>query len=206
MVKASSSSKSAKKGSKVTQKKSKGPATNAATAKKNTSDKSGKHMKAKSAKPAKSADKVKRQQQKQAKSGSVSKQAKPSAVVKSRKSKNEASGVPKARRFRPGTVALREIKRFQKTTDLQFHRLPFGRLVRQFAQEFTKADGIQFQGSALLGLQEAAEKFLVKFFEDANRNAIHASRVTVQAKDFELVQHQRGEPLEVFQTLNVKAA
>ena len=73
------------------------------------------------------------------------------------------SGVKKPHRFRPGTVALREIRRFQKSTELLIRRLPFQRLVREIAQEF-KAD-LRFQSSAVQAIQEAAEAYLVGLFE-----------------------------------------
>ena len=40
----------------------------------------------------------------------------------------------KARRYRPGTVALREITRYQKSSELLIRRKPFQRLVREIAQ------------------------------------------------------------------------
>lgn len=97
----------------------------------------------------------------------------------------------RSRRYRPGTVALREIRRFQKSTDLLVRKLPFQRLVREIAQEF-KAE-LRFQGSAVMALQEAAEAYLVGMFEDANLCAIHAKRVTVMPSDFHLARKLRGE-------------
>jgi len=52
-------------------------------------------------------------------------------------------GVKKPHRFRPGTVALREIRKFQKSTELLIRKLPFQRLVREIAQEY-KSD-LRFQ-------------------------------------------------------------
>ena len=72
-----------------------------------------------------------------------------------RKTAPATGGVKKPHRFRPGTVALREIRKYQKSTDLLLRKLPFQRLVREIAQEF-KAD-LRFQSSAVLALQEAAE-------------------------------------------------
>ena len=102
-----------------------------------------------------------------------------------------AGGVKKPHRYRPGTVALREIRRYQKCTDLLIRKLPFQRLVREVAQEF-KAD-LRFQGSAVLALQEASEAYLVSLFEDTNLCAIHASRVTIMPKDMILARRIRGE-------------
>lgn len=85
------------------------------------------------------------------------------ATKAARKSQPATGGVKKPHRFRPGTVALREIRRFQKSTDLLIRRLPFQRLVREIAQEF-KAD-LRFQTSAVQAIQEAAEAYLVGLFE-----------------------------------------
>ena len=82
-----------------------------------------------------------------------------------------ATGVKKPHRYRPGTVALREIRRYQKSTELLIRKLPFQRLVREIAQDF-KTD-LRFQSSAVLALQEASEPFLLGLFEDTNLCAIH---------------------------------
>ena len=94
-------------------------------------------------------------------------------------------------RFRPGTVALREIRKYQKTTELLFRKLPFQRLVRQIAQDF-KTD-LMFQSQAILALQEASEAYLVGLFEDTNVCAMHAGRVTILPKDIQLARRIRGE-------------
>lgn len=101
------------------------------------------------------------------------------------------SGIKKPHRFRPGTVALREIRRYQKSTQLLIRKLPFQRLVREIAQEF-KTD-LRFQGSAVLALQEASEAYLTGLFEDTNLCAIHAKRVTIMPKDIQLARRIRGE-------------
>ena len=103
----------------------------------------------------------------------------------------EVGGIKKPHRFRPGTVALREIRRFQKSTDLLIRKLPFQRLVREIAQEF-KTD-LRFQSAAVLALQEAAEAYLVGLFEDSNLCAIHAKRVTIMPRDIQLARRIRGE-------------
>ncbi|XP_072988396.1 histone H3.3-like [Typha latifolia] len=94
-------------------------------------------------------------------------------------------------RFRPGTVALREIRKFQKTTELLIRKMPFQRLVREIAQDF-KMD-LRFQSHAVLALQEAAESYIIGMFEDANLCAIHAKRVTIMTKDIQLSRRIRGE-------------
>ena len=100
-------------------------------------------------------------------------------------------GVKRPHRYRPGTVALREIRKFQKSTDLLIRKLPFQRLVREIAQDF-KTD-LRFQGTAILALQEASEAYLVGLFEDSNLCAIHAKRVTIMPKDIQLARRIRGE-------------
>lgn len=105
--------------------------------------------------------------------------------------KSASASVKKPHRYRPGTVALREIRRYQKSTDLLLRKLPFSRLVRDIAQNF-RCD-MRFQGTAILALQEAAEAYLVGLFEDTNLCAIHAKRVTIQPKDMQLARRIRGE-------------
>ncbi|CAL2044665.1 unnamed protein product [Caenorhabditis brenneri] len=90
-----------------------------------------------------------------------------------------------------GTVALREIRRYQKSTELLIRKLPFQRLVREIAQDF-KTD-LRFQSSAVMALQEASEAYLVGLFEDTNLCAIHAKRVTIMPKDIQLARRIRGE-------------
>ena len=97
----------------------------------------------------------------------------------------------KPHRYRPGTVALREIRRYQKSTEPLIRKLPFQRLVREVAHSF-KTD-LRFQGSAVLALQEASEAYLVGLFEDTNLAAIHAKRVTIWPKDMQLARRLRGD-------------
>ena len=108
-----------------------------------------------------------------------------------RKSAPVEMGIKKPHRYRPGTVALREIRKFQKSTELLIRKLPFQRLVREIAGEF-KSD-LRFQTQSILALQEAAEAYLVGLFEDTNLCAIHARRVTIMPKDIQLARRIRGE-------------
>ncbi|KAK3732717.1 hypothetical protein QZH41_003063 [Actinostola sp. cb2023] len=101
-----------------------------------------------------------------------------------RKSAPATGGVKKPHRYRPGTVALREIRRYQKSTELLIRKLPFQRLVREIAQDF-KTD-LRFQSSAVMALQEASEAYLVGLFEDTNLCAI-------MPKDIQLARRIRGE-------------
>lgn len=113
------------------------------------------------------------------------------ATKAARKMADHPSGVKKPRRYRPGTVALREIRRYQKSADLLIRKRPFQRLIREITQDF-KAD-LRIQSSAVLALQEASEAYLVGIFEDTNLCAIHAKRVTIMPKDIQLARRIRGE-------------
>ena len=97
---------------------------------------------------------------------------------------SERGRVCKPRRFRPGTVALREIRKYQKSTELLIRKLPFQRLVREIASKICPT--LRFQSTAILALQEASESFLVMMFEDVNVCCLHAGRVTIQVKDIRL--------------------
>ena len=99
--------------------------------------------------------------------------------------------VKKQHRFRPGVVALREIRRYQKSTELLIPKLPFQRLVREIAQQY-KTD-LRFKSDSLGALHEACEAYLVGLFEDTNLCAVHAKRVTIMPKDVQLARRLRGE-------------
>ena len=92
----------------------------------------------------------------------------------------------KSRRFRPGTVVLRQIRKYQKSTELLIRKLPFQRLVREVVQEMFKTESYRFQSTAILALQEASEAFLVHMFEQCNDICLHGKRVTVQQRDIQL--------------------
>lgn len=133
-------------------------------------------------KPTKSAPKKKITKwvppKKQRSSGSISK-------------KNAGTVVNKGKpRLRPGTKALREIRRYQKSTDFLIRRAPFIRLCREIAADMK--DDLRFQTSAVAALQEAAEAFLVGLFEDVNLCALHAHRVTIMPQDMRLSQRIRN--------------
>ncbi|XP_006902939.1 PREDICTED: uncharacterized protein LOC102864875 [Elephantulus edwardii] len=105
-------------------------------------------------------------------------------------------GVKKLHCYRPGTVGMREIRRYQKSTELLIRKLPFQRLVREIAQDF-RTD-LRFQSAAIGALQEASEEYLVGLFEDTNLCAIHAKRVTIMPKDMQLARWIRGFVLHRF--------
>ena len=107
-------------------------------------------------------------------------------------------GVKKRYRYRPGTVALKQIRQYQKSTDLLIRKLPFQRLVREIAcdSEVIKSPlcgKVRFQSAAIMALQEAAEAYLIGLFEDTNLCAIHAKRVTIMPKDIQLARRICGE-------------
>ena len=99
----------------------------------------------------------------------------------------------KPHRYRAGTVALKDIRHYQGSTALLILKLPFQRVVREITQDF-KTD-LRFKSVAVLCLQEAAEAYLVRLFDDANLCAIHARRVTIMPKDILLARRIRGEHL-----------
>ena len=113
------------------------------------------------------------------------------ATKAARKSAPTSGGVKKPHRYRPGTVALREIRKYQKSTDLLVRKAPFQRFVREVAQDFMTDS--RWQSTAVLALQEASEAYLVGLFEDTNLCAIHAKRVTIMPKDIQLARRIRGE-------------
>ena len=112
-------------------------------------------------------------------------------ATKAARAKAPKGIVKKPHRYRPGTVALREIRRYQKSTNLLIRKAPFQRLVREIAQDFK--NDLHFQANAVLALQEACEQYLVNLFEDTNLCAIHAKRVTIMPKDIQLARRIRGE-------------
>ncbi len=103
-----------------------------------------------------------------------------------------SKGLPKKQyRYRPGTVALREINKYQRSTELLIRKLPFQRLVREISQDFRPE--YRYQSAAMLALQEASEAYLVGLFEDTNLCAIHGKRKTIKPSDIQLARRIRGE-------------
>ena len=115
--------------------------------------------------------------------------------------KPKTGGVKKPHRYRPGTVALREIRRYQKSADLLIPKLPLSRLVQEISRTFNYRSKGAYQGTydwrftsqSMLALQEASEAYLVGIFEHNNLCAIHAKRVTIMPKDVQLARRIRGE-------------
>ena len=105
-------------------------------------------------------------------------------------------GVKKPRRYRPGTIALREIRKYQRSGELLIPKLNFQRLVREIVQDEClnrKIDMKRVQSTALLALQEASEHYLVNLFKDSQIAAIHGNRVTVLPRDIQFVRYLKGD-------------
>lgn len=119
----------------------------------------------------------------------------PLKQIKHKRTNPSLGGVKERKKphYKPGTVALREIRKYQKSTDNLIRKLPFQRLVRDIAQDF-KTD-LRFQSSAVQALQEASEARLVQLMELSNTNTLFNKRITVFAKDLSHVLEMRGEVL-----------
>ncbi len=107
-----------------------------------------------------------------------------------RKSIKDQGAKKKKERYRPGALALKEIRRYQNSTNLLIPRVRFQRLVREISNDFKL--NLQFQSGAIGTLQEASEAYLVGLFEDTNLCALHASRVTIMPRDIQLARRIRG--------------
>ena len=121
------------------------------------------------------------------------------ATKAARRSAPALGGVKKPHRYRPGTVALRKICCYQKSTDILIRKVPFQCLAREVLQDLNKPGSYprftaeRFQATSLLAIQESVEAFSVGMFEDINLCAIHARRVTIMPKDMQLALRIRGE-------------
>ena len=119
-----------------------------------------------------------------------------------RKASGQAGGRKKPHRYRPGTVALRQIRRYQKSTELLLRKEPFRRTVREIAEQELGKLNLRFAEGAMLALQEAAEAHLVELFENTNLCAIHAKRITIQPKDMQLARRIRGDDIKYGKVAN----
>ena len=117
-----------------------------------------------------------------------------------RKGIRSTGGIKKPHRYRPSIVALREIRRYQSSTENLIKCTPFQRLIREISQEYricpdgpeTPSVQVRFQSTAIAALQEVAEDYIVGLFEDVNLLAIHARRVTIMPRDIRLALRIRG--------------
>jgi histone H3 len=117
------------------------------------------------------------------------------ATKPARAAAQNAIAVRKPHRWCPGTVALREIQKFQKNTDLFIRKAPFQRLVRKIALKFGKSN-LQMQSTAVLALQEAAEYFMVDVFSNTNLCTMHDKHVTIMKMDMVLACCIQGIPMD----------
>jgi histone H3 len=106
---------------------------------------------------------------------------------------NNETAPRKPHRYRPGTVALREIRRYQKSTDTLIPKMALARVIRELAENIKP--GLRFQISAIDAIQSASESFLVNLFEDTNLCALHAGRVSITKKDLLLARRIRRDAL-----------
>ncbi len=106
----------------------------------------------------------------------------------------KAIAVRKPHRWRPGTVAIREIQKFKKNTDLLIRKAPVQRLVCKIALKFEKSN-LQMQSTAVLALQEAADYFMVDVFSNTNLCTMHCKHVTIMKKDMVLACCIQGIPI-----------
>ncbi|CAL4096288.1 unnamed protein product, partial [Meganyctiphanes norvegica] len=105
-------------------------------------------------------------------------------------SKPASKPMTRKRRFRPGTLALKEIRHYQRSTENLIPKVSFQRLVREITSSFQTQ--FKIQSKALGALQEGAEAFIVGLFEDTNLCCIHANRVTIMPKDLQLAYRLRN--------------
>ena len=104
--------------------------------------------------------------------------------------------VMKKRRYRPGTVSLREIRKYQTSTDLLIPKLAFQRLVKEMIQDECRERDIptkKIQSPAILTLQCVCEDYVTELFNMSQRTAIHAKRITVIPDDIKIVMDLRGD-------------
>ncbi|EAN78895.1 histone H3 variant [Trypanosoma equiperdum] len=94
-------------------------------------------------------------------------------------------------RWRPGTVALREIRRLQSSTDFLIQRAPFRRFLREVVSNLK--DSYRMSAACVDAIQEATETYITSVFMDANLCTLHANRVTLFPKDIQLALKLRGE-------------
>ena len=127
--------------------------------------------------------------------GSGGKQGKAAAAEEEAKGGSGAveKKIRKPHRWRPGTVALREIRKYQKSTELLCRKAPMYRLIREIAQKYGSNEGVRFTKIALMALHESAEEYLVDTFELGYLMALHAKRVTISPQDIKLARHARGD-------------
>lgn len=108
-------------------------------------------------------------------------------VVNRDEKKNEEKTDVKKHRFRPGTVAIREIRSLQKSSDcVTFAKIPFERCVRKIISEKCKLP-IKISKDAFLVLQYFIEQKMISLLRQANFASIHAGRLKLIPADIEFI-------------------
>ena len=131
--------------------------------------------------------------------GNVGGKALPAHLLHATKKHLPGGVAKKKRRFKPGTVALREIRKYQKNGDPIIPLASFKRLIKELVDEVTQTqmasfpNGVRVAADANHALREAAENYLVGLYADSNLEAIHGKRITIFAKDMQLARRVRGE-------------
>lgn len=98
------------------------------------------------------------------------------------------------KRHTPSELALQEIRKYQRSTELLISKIPFARLVKEVTDQFTTEEQqLRWQSMAILALQEASEAYLVGLLEHTNLLALHARRITIMRKDMQLARRIRGQ-------------
>ena len=116
------------------------------------------------------------------------------SIMKKKRKIKPSGSIRKPHRYRPGTVALREIRKYQKTVDLLIPKKPINVVTREIAADLTReGHDLRFERAALDAIHESAEAFHVGLFEDTNMVASHAGRKTISKKDMDLVLRIRGD-------------
>jgi histone H3 len=108
------------------------------------------------------------------------------ATKAARAAVQKAIAMRKPHRWHPGTVAAREIHKFQKSTDLLIRKTPFQRVVREIIQQVSRNSYLRMQSTVILALQEVAEYFTVDVFNDTKLCALHGKHKTIMVKDLVL--------------------
>ncbi|AET38049.1 centromeric DNA-binding histone H3-like protein CSE4 Ecym_2307 [Eremothecium cymbalariae DBVPG len=115
-------------------------------------------------------------------------------ILKAKAKRHKSAMTVKRMRYRPSDVALQEIRKYQRSTELLISRMPFARLVKEVTDQFTTEEQqLRWQSMAILALQEASEAYLVGLLEHTNLLALHAKRITIMRKDMQLARRIRGQ-------------
>jgi len=126
-------------------------------------------------------------------SSQVQAQKKPRQICK-KTIRREALVPLKPHRFKQGTVALRQIRKYQKSHELLLRKLPFIRLVREIAQEENEdREGLRFQKDALETLQHATENVLISILKDTNLITVAMKKKTISLKYLRLAKKIRND-------------